>query len=274
MCSPIRGLSGDGIFAGIARAVARALEPRIVSPPLKNRSVRRTSWPPHPVDGAALRAPDQGDLVGDRIITTGVDNGPDVVHVAAKAGQVLRERRENTTGRRVRYVSRVVSNGVTDAGDVGDTGGLLHGKRGIVGHVIDLLALESIAQTHLRVFVEREAESEIAAGVALIERGDTLKIDLFVEYVKTRGEIAIEEIRLGEAEIDLGAVKASRETEPDILAFAHQVALGDADIADDAFARGVTGTEGQFAGRLLLDLHHDDRPGRAHCRAAARPPRS
>ena len=91
-----------------------------------------------------------------------------------------------------------------------------------------------------------------------------LKIDLLVEQVEARGEVAIEEIGFGEAEIDLGALKASGEAKPDILAFAHQVALGDADVADDAFARGVTGTEGQLAGRLLYHLDHDDDPvGRA-----------
>src|SRR4029078_7917232 len=55
-----------------------------------------------------------------------------------------------------------------------------------------------------------------------------------------------------------GPLKASGEAEPDILAFAHQVALGDADVADHAFARGVAGAEGQFAGRLLFYFDHDD----------------
>ena len=75
-----------------------------------------------------------------------------------------------------------------------------------------------------------------------------------MEEVEARREIAVEEMRLGEAEIDLSALKASGEAQPDILAFAHQVALGDADVADHAFARGVAGAEGQLAGRLLLHL--------------------
>ena len=83
-------------------------------------------------------------------------------------------------------------------------------------------------------------------------RGHVGEIDLLVEEVEARREIAVEEMRLGEAEIDLGALEAAGEAEPDILAFAHQVALGDADVADHAFAGGVAGAEGQLAGRLLL----------------------
>ena len=52
--------------------------------------------------------------------------------------------------------------------------------------------------------------------------------------------------------------KLPEKPSSDILAFTHQVALGDADIADDALAGGVTGAEGQFAGRLLHDLDVDD----------------
>ena len=68
-------------------------------------------------------------------------------------------------------------------------------------------------------------------------------------------------MRLGEAEIDLSALKTSGEAKPDILAFAHQIALGDADVADDAFARGVARAEGQLAGGLLLNL--DDQTTRS-----------
>ena len=108
-----------------------------------------------------------------------------------------------------------------------------------------------IAQAHLRVVGDGKTQAEIAAGGALLERGHIGQIHLFVEEVEARGEVAIEEIGFGEAEIHLGALKASGEAKPDILAFAHQVAFGDADVADDAFARGVAGAEGQLAGRLL-----------------------
>ena len=81
---------------------------------------------------------------------------------------------------------------------------------------------------------------------------------------KPAARLRSRKLRLGEAEIDLGALKTAGEAEPDILAFAHQVALGDADIADHAFAGGVADAEGEFAGRLLLHLDGEDDPvGRA-----------
>jgi hypothetical protein len=36
-----------------------------------------------------------------------------------------------------------------------------------------------------------------------------------------------------------------------------EVALGDADVADHAFAGGITDAEGELAGRLLLYLDHE-----------------
>ena len=53
------------------------------------------------------------------------------------------------------------------------------------------------------------------------------------------------------------------------LAFAQQVALGDADVADHAFAGRVAGTEGQFAGRLLDQLDVEDDAIRRRARAGA-----
>src|SRR5262249_49779882 len=73
-------------------------------------------------------------------------------------------------------------------------------------------------------------------------------------------EITIEEAGLGEGEVDLSALKTSRETKSDILALTHQVTLGDADVAYDTLARRVACAEGQLAGRLLLELDGEDNP--------------
>ena len=79
-----------------------------------------------------------------------------------------------------------------------------------------------------------------------------------MEEVETGGHVAVEKIRLGKAKIHLGAVEASGESEPDILALAHEVALGNGNVADDAFVAGIAGPEGQFAGRLFDNLDHQD----------------
>ena len=72
-------------------------------------------------------------------------------------------------------------------------------------------------------------------------------------------QIAVEEARLGERQIDLETLKRARQLQAQELAVAEQVALGDRDIADDAFRRRVTGTERQLARRLFLnfDVEHD-----------------
>src|SRR6185437_9778175 len=94
----------------------------------------------------------------------------------------------------------------------------------------NLFTLEPVAQTELSVEGDRESHPEIAAGIALAIGGHVGEVDLLVEEVEARGEVAIEEMRLGEAEIDLSALKAS----------------------------GEAGAEGQFASGLLLDPDDDD----------------
>jgi hypothetical protein len=118
--------------------------------------------------------------------------------------------------------------------------------------------LESVAHAELRIIGNWEAKPQIAASVALPERSDVAKVDLLVEKVEARREIAIEEVRLGEAEVELRPLEASREPEPDILPLTHQIALGNADVADHALARGVAGAERELAGRLLLHLDNED----------------
>ena len=88
-------------------------------------------------------------------------------------------------------------------------------------------------------------------------------VDFLVEEVEAGGEVAVEEARLGEAQVDLQALERAGELQAQELAVAEQVALGDADVADDAFSRRVAGAERQLAGRLLDHLHvEDDAVGR------------
>ncbi|ODS02698.1 hypothetical protein AUC71_13930 [Methyloceanibacter marginalis] len=42
------------------------------------------------------------------------------------------------------------------------------------------------------------------------------------------------------------------------MALTHEVAFGNADVADHAFRRGVAGTEGEFAGGLLDHVYGQD----------------
>ena len=53
-------------------------------------------------------------------------------------------------------------------------------------------------------------------------------VDVLVEEVEASREVAVEEARLGEAQVDLHALERARQLQPQELAVAEQVALGDA----------------------------------------------
>ena len=91
-CEQFRyALSGIRIFAGIAWTVAGALEPTDRLTALEEEIGQADILSAPPCDRASLSTTDQGDLVGDRIITASVYDGPEVIHVAANTSQVLRE---------------------------------------------------------------------------------------------------------------------------------------------------------------------------------------
>ena len=76
-----------------------------------------------------------------------------------------------------------------------------------------------------------------------------------VEEIKTGCQVAVHEPRLGEAQVNLQALERSAELQAQELALAHEVALGEPDVADDTFLRGVAGTERDLTRRLLDDRH-------------------
>ena len=88
-----------------------------------------------------------------------------------------------------------------------------------------------------------------------------------MEGVEAGPEVAAEEFRLREAEIDLLAQRPPLDPGDDILAAAAEVALGDAQVDHEGVDRAEAGADGQFAGRLFL---HGDVDDRAVGRRAAR----
>ena len=108
----------EGVFASIAGTVARALEAAHRLTALEEQVGHADILAAPTLDVAALHAADQGDLVGDGIVAAPIGDRPDVVHVAADAREVLRERGEDAGCRRLRQVAGVVSDRVADARDV------------------------------------------------------------------------------------------------------------------------------------------------------------
>src|SRR6185437_7906696 len=74
-----------------------------------------------------------------------------------------------------------------------------------------------------------------------------------------RRQVAIEEVRLGETEVDLLLALRDHRTDAQILATAEQIALTDRDIAEHALAGREAGADREFTRRLLLDIDADHR---------------
>ena len=137
--------------------------------------------------------------------------------------------------------------------------GLLDGERGAVADVEDLVARQRVVGLHPEVLGQREAEADAATGLRLLKPDVAAsEVDVLVEQVEAGGQVAVEEARLGEAQVDLQALERAGQLQAQELAVAHQVALGDANVADHAFRGRVAGAERQLAGRLLDHLDVED----------------
>src|SRR5262249_17981172 len=90
---------------------------------------------------------------------------------------------------------------------------------------------------------------------------------LHLENIDTGRDVLVEEIGLGKAQIDLLRAKRDNRSDADILAAAEEVALADTDVGERAVGRRETEAEGQFTGRLFLDLGADHGAVRRRARA-------
>ena len=99
----------------------------------------------------------------------------------------------------------------------------------------------------------------------LIERALALEVGAAPEQIDARGHLPVQEIRLGEAEIDLLRARRDREVGLDPLAAPEQIALGETDVAEGSVGGGIAGAERQLAGRALR--HFDLDPGLVRARS-------
>src|SRR3546814_15663042 len=97
---------------------------------------------------------------------------------------------------------------------------------------------------------------EGAAGPRLVV-GALVVLALHPEQVEAGGDVAPEEVGLGERDVVFRRARGPGHAEPQVLAAAEQVALTDADVADDRVHRGIADAERDLSGRLLLDRHLD-----------------
>ena len=104
-----------------------------------------------------------------------------------------------------------------------------------------------------------EAQIRLVVGDIGIPEGAVGVLGHRVEDVHPGRDRAAQEIGLREAQRDVRGDKGQVGGEGQRLPFAQQVAFRDLDQPQGAVGRGITETEAELAGRLLLDIHFDDR---------------
>jgi hypothetical protein len=82
------------------------------------------------------------------------------------------------------------------------------------------------------------------------------------EDVEADGDVAIEQIRLGEAELDRLGEARIVDAGAQLLALAHEVALADRQVDQEALERREACRKLELAGRLLLRRRRRARPVR------------
>src|SRR5262249_3351126 len=115
-----------------------------------------------------------------------------------------------------------------------------------------------IAQRDAEVLAQRQAEAEAAAhGVRIVGLKIALQ-RLLGEDVDAGQDAVIEEIRVREAEVEAAGVLAVLHRALDEVPASEQVALGDADLGEEALLSRIAARDGELAGGLLFDVDIDD----------------
>src|SRR6185312_4874922 len=195
----------------------------------------------------------------DRIVIAGAHAVAQEVDLAAEAGDIRGLLQVIARGRAQPAIALVIEQLLAD--DRGDARALLSENelRGAGDDVLDGVVADRVGQRLTQRFGELITRAQRAAiGLLLITRKRRV-VALQGEEVEARGEVAIEEVRLGEAEIDLLRQISDRRVDAQILAASQQVALVDADIGERTIRGRIADADLEFAGRLLLDIDMDDR---------------
>ncbi len=201
----------------------------------------------------------QGDLLRERVVEARLAGHADVFHVAAKAREVAADLEVVALGRGLGMIALVVGEARAPGGGERRALGLPDRQRRVDRvYVVDLALRERVGVGEPEVLRDRETDAQRPARGLAAECRDRRQVHVLVEQVESRRQVAIEEARLGKAQVHLHALLRARQAQAQELAFAHEVALGDAHVADDALAGGVAGTERQLARGLLDEVHVED----------------
>ena len=126
----------------------------------------------------------------------------------------------------------------------------------------DLVLRDAVAQDQPAVLAQREADPRLEADVGLVEGLLVENCRVAIVDVEAGEQVAVEERRLDEAELEVAELGVRRHRCAHRLAAAEEVALGDRHLRGQALVGGEGAAEAEAAGRLLLDLDRDQRPVR------------
>src|SRR5579883_2076442 len=204
----------------------------------------------------ARRSADRGhDVLENALVVHAVDRGAQVVFRAAQATDRDGVARQPAFGRIEALVTRIPGDAFGDFRRDRRARLRLHDQRGERLHIVDLGLTQGVAHRLTRVLGQRPARAQREAQAAVAVRRDRLTIVGCPEDVETRRHRPVEEVALGEAEVDQRAQAAKRQAKAEVLALAEQIPLADRDIAEDTASGRISGAERDLAGALL---HHVD----------------
>src|SRR5690606_18602197 len=231
----------------------------------------RIAVPTADVAGLALEA--DHPVWTDAIVPGGVRLGPDVVHVAADAGEILTQGGGPAARRAHGIVQPVHQQGVARRGVQVRARLIAQGRRAgadaaaIAERDDDLVILQEVAGAEAGVTVQRIGDAHPAARRTVVIRRIFAEVVTGVEQVEARAHVATQEFGLGEAEVDLLTERTPFGAGHDVLAATAEVALGNAQVQHEGVDRAEARADRQFAGGLFFDGDVDDGTVR---RAAAR----
>src|SRR6185437_15267019 len=126
------------------------------------------------------------------------------------------------------------------------------GEAGFRADVVDAVLAERVLHRLTQCSDDLIAGAEIAADRELVEAGEVLIVALDGEDVEASGNVTVEEIRIGEADVALLRAERRQRVDAQIETFAEQIAFVDPGVDQRTVGRRETDAEGEIAGRLFF----------------------
>src|SRR5580704_14927802 len=206
-------------------------------------------------DHRADRATDRGDdILEDAPVVDVVGRGTEILLRAEGAGHGQRVADQQALCRIEAGIAGIPSDRLGNFRNHRRAGVQLHDLRGKGLHVVDIGLAQGVADGLPRVLGVGPAGAQCEADAGIAIGGDRLTVIRRAEDVEAHRHGTVQEIGLGEAEVDQGAQGTDREAEAELLALAQEVAFVDRDIAQNTRRRRKAGAKGDVAGALLDHL--------------------